>query len=158
MAKVLVSYFSKSGNTRAMAECVKEGLDSLGDVNAELKKAQDTTIDDLRSSDGIIIGSPTYFGVMATEVKNLLDKSIQCYGKLVGKVGGAFSSSGLIGGGNETTIMSILQGLLIHGMIIQGVQKGNHYGPVSVGAPNEEARDECMQYGKMIGKLVKRLG
>ena len=131
-----------------MAEYIKEGLDSLGDVDVDLKKVQDTRIKDLRSSDGIVIGSPTYFGVMATEVKELMDKSIQCYGKLTGKVGGAFTSSGMIGGGNETTIMSILQGLLIHGMIVQGVQKGNHYGPVSVGAPNEEVRDECVDTGK----------
>jgi NAD(P)H dehydrogenase (quinone) len=158
MARVLITYFSKSGNTKEMAQSIKEGLDSLSDVEVSLKKVQDTTIDDLRSSDGIIIGSPTYFGVMAAEVKQLMDKSIQCYGKLVGKVGGAFTSSGMIGGGNETTIMSILQGLLIHGMIVHGVQKGNHYGPVSVGAPNEEVRDECVQYGKMIGGLVKRLG
>jgi NAD(P)H dehydrogenase (quinone) len=158
MSKVLISYFSKSGNTEKMAEYIKEGLDSLGDVDVDLKKVQDTTIKDLRSSDGIVIGSPTYFGVMATEVKELMDKSIQCYGKLTGKVGGAFTSSGMIGGGNETTILSILQGLLIHGMIVQGVQKGNHYGPVSVGAPNEEVRDECVRYGKMIGALVKRVG
>jgi NAD(P)H dehydrogenase (quinone) len=157
MARVLVSYFSKSGNTKTMAESIREGLDSLGDLDVDFKKAQDTTIDDLRSADGIIIGSPTYFGVMATEVKQLMDKSIQCYGKLVGKVGGAFSSSGMIGGGNETTIMSILQGLLIHGMIVQGVQNGNHYGPVSVGAPNEDVQKECVQYGKMIGELVKKL-
>lgn len=158
MSKVLISYFSKSGNTEKMAEYIKEGLDSLGDVDVDLKKVQDTTIKDLRSSDGIVIGSPTYFGVMATEVKELMDKSIQSYGKLTAKAGGAFTSSGMIGGGNETTILSILQGLLIHGMIVQGVQKGNHYGPVSVGAPNEEVRDECVRYGQMIGALVKRLG
>ena len=158
MSKVLISYFSKSGNTKKMAESIKEGLNSLGYVQVDLKKVQDATIKDLRSSDGIVIGSPTYFGVMAKEVKALMDKSIQCYGKLVGKVGGAFTSSGMIGGGNETTIMSILQGFLIHGMIVQGVQKGNHYGPVSVGAPNIEICDECVQYGKMIGELVKRLG
>lgn len=157
MPKVLITYFSKSGNTKQMAEYVKEGLDSLGDVDVDLKKIENTTIKDLHSSGGIIIGSPTYFGVMAREVKHLMDKSIQCYGKLVGKVGGAFTSSGMIGGGNETTILSILQGLLIHGMIVQGVQKGNHYGPVSVGAPDEEARNECVRYGKMIGELVKRL-
>jgi NAD(P)H dehydrogenase (quinone) len=158
MARVLITYFSKSGNTKEMAQSIKEGLNSLGDVEVRLKRIQDTTIDDLRSSDGIIMGSPTYFGVMAAEVKQLMDKSIQCYGKLIGKVGGAFTSSGMIGGGNETTIMSILHGLLIHGMIVHGVQKGNHYGPVSVGAPNEEVRDECVRYGKMIGGLVKRLG
>jgi NAD(P)H dehydrogenase (quinone) len=157
MPKVLVSYFSKSGNTRKMAESIKEGLDTVGDVVVDLKKVRETKNDDLRASDGIIIGSPTYFGVMATEVKELMDKSIQCYGKLVGKVGGAFTSSGIIGGGNETTIMSILQGLLIHGMIVQGVQNGNHYGPVSVGAPDSIAQAECVQYGKLIGELVKKL-
>lgn len=157
MAKVLIAYFSKSGNTKKMAEAVAEGVASLGDVDVEIKKVRATTIDDLRAADGIIIGSPTYFGVMADEVKALMDKSIRCYGKLVGKVGGGFSSSGMIGGGNETTILSILQGLLIHGMIIQGVQKGNHYGPVSVGAPSDEDCKECSQYGRMVGKLVKKL-
>jgi NAD(P)H dehydrogenase (quinone) len=95
---------------------------------------------------------------MATEVKKLMDKSILCYGKLTGKAGGAFTSSGMIGGGNETTILSIVQWLLIHEMIVQGVQKGNYYGPVSVGAPNEKVRDDCVQYGKMIVALVKRFG
>lgn len=157
MAKVLVSYFSKSGNTKKMAQYIKEGLDSLGDVEVDLKTVQDTTIEDLRSSDGIMIGSPTYFGIMATEVKDLMDRSIKCYGQLGGKVGGAFSSSALPGGGNETTILSILQGLLIHGMIVHGVVKANHYGPVSIGAPDEKVRDECGKYGKMIGELVKKL-
>ena len=83
MSKVLISYFSKSGNTKAMAEYIKEGLDSLDDIDVDLKKVQNTTIKDLRSSDGIVIGSPTYFGVMATEVKELMDKSIQCYGPAI---------------------------------------------------------------------------
>lgn len=157
MATVLVSYFSKSGNTRKMAESIKEGVDLVSDVVVHLKKVRDTRIDDFRAADGIIIGSPTYFGVMAAEVKELMDKSIQCYGKLVGKVGGAFTSSGVIGGGNETTIMSILQGLLIHGMIVQGVQNGNHYGPVSVGAPDKSVQAECVRYGTLIGELVKKL-
>ena len=74
MANILILYDSKSGNTKEMAECIKEGLDSLGDIDIELKKAEDTTTEDLRSSDGIVIGSPTYFGVMATQVKQLIDK------------------------------------------------------------------------------------
>ena len=157
MAKVLISYFSKSGNTKAMAQHIKEGLDALGDVDVVLKKVQDTKIDDLRSSDGIIIGSPTYFGVMATEVKKLMDKSIQCYGKLVDKVGGAFTSSGMIGGGNETTILSILQAMLIHGMIIHGSAKGDHYGPVAIDAPDARASDQLRAYGKKIANLVAKL-
>jgi len=157
MPKVLITCFSKSGNTKRMAEYIREGLNSSGDVEVDLKGVEDTTIDDLRSSDGIIIGSPTYFGAMSTEVKDLIDRSIKCFGKLAGKVGGAFTSSAMVGGGNETTIMSILQALLIHGMIIHGDHKGNHYGPVSIGAPNEDVRDECLRYGKRFGNLVKKL-
>jgi NAD(P)H dehydrogenase (quinone) len=157
MAKVLVSYYSRSGNTRRMAEKVHEGLASVQGVAPTLKKVGETTIDDLLEYDGIVMGSPTYFGVMAAEVKKLVDESVKHFGKLVGKVGGVFTSSGGVGGGNETTNLSLLQALLIHGMVVQGVQKGSHYGPVSVGAPDKEAQDECLRYGKQVGELTVKL-
>jgi NAD(P)H dehydrogenase (quinone) len=157
MAKVLVTYYSRSGNTRRMAEKIHEGLASINGVDVTLKKVQETTLDDLLEFDGIVMGSPTYFGVMAAQVKNLVDESVKHFGKLVGKVGGVFTSSGGVGGGNETTNLSILQALLIHGMIVQGLQKGNHYGPVSVGAPDEKAQDECLRYGKQVGELTLKL-
>jgi NAD(P)H dehydrogenase (quinone) len=157
MAKVLVSYYSRSGNTRRMAEKLHDGLASVDGVSVTLKKIEETTINDLLEFEGIVIGSPTYFGVMAAEVKELIDESVKHFGKLVGKVGGAFTSSGGIGGGNETTNLSLLQALLIHGMVVQGVQKGSHYGPVSVGAPDENAQDECVRYGKQVGELSVKL-
>jgi len=157
MPQVLISYFSKSGNTKKMAGVIKEGLESVKGIDVTLKEVSETTLDDLLESDGIIIGCPTYFGVMTAAVKDLMDKSIKHFGKLTGKVGGAFTSSGGIAGGNETTILSILQGLLIHGMVIQGLSQGNHYGPVSIGAPDEKAQDECVRYGKLIGQLTIKL-
>ena len=157
MPRVLISYFSKSGNTKKMAGVIKEGLESVKGIDVTLKEVSETTLDDLLESDGIIIGCPTYFGVMTAAVKDLMDKSIKHFGKLTGKVGGAFTSSGGIAGGNETTILSILQGLLIHGMVIQGLSQGNHYGPVSIGAPDEKAQDECVRYGKLIGQLTIKL-
>jgi len=157
MAKVLVSYYSRSGNTRRMAEKVHEGLAAVKGVEVTLKKIEKTTIDDLLQFDGIVIGSPTYFGVMAAEVKKLIDESLKHFGKLVGKVGGVFTSSGGVGSGNETTNLSLLQALLIHGMIVQGLQKGSHYGPVSVGAPGKDAQDECLRYGKQVGELTVKL-
>lgn len=157
MAKVLVSYYSRSGNTRRMAEKVHEGLASVKGVSVVSQKIGETTIDDLLQFDGIILGSPTYFGVMAAEVKQLIDESVKYFGRLVGKVGGVFTSSGGVGGGNETTNMSLLQALLIHGMVVQGVQKGSHYGPVSVGAPNKDVRKECLHYGEQVGELTVKL-
>ncbi|MBS3763896.1 MAG: NAD(P)H-dependent oxidoreductase, partial [Planctomycetes bacterium] len=113
--------------------------------------------DDLLKYDGIIIGSPTYYGDMCYEVKELLDASVKYHGKLTGKVGGAFASSANIGGGNETTIMSILQALLIHGMIVEGTADGDHYGPVSIGAPEERAISQCRELGERVARLAIKL-
>ena len=157
MAKVLISYYSKSGNTKKMAEYILDGLEQVDGIETSLMKVKETGPDDMKAADGIILGSPTYFGTLATEMKDLMDRSIKYFGKLNGKVGGAFTSSGGIGGGNETTLLSILQGLLIHGMIVQGLQKGNHYGPVSIGAPDESVHGECVRYGQLIGDLVVKL-
>jgi len=154
MPKALISYYSRSGNTKKMAGYVNEGIGSVENMEVTVKKISETALEDMLNSDVIIFGSPTYFGVMTAEVKELMDKSVKYFGKLNGKIGGAFTSSGAIGGGNETTILSILQGFLIHGMIIQGVQKGNHYGPVSVGAPDENVKKECINYGRLIGQLA----
>ena len=79
-------------------------------------------------------------------------------GKLEGKVGAGFASSGMLGGGNETTVLSILEALLIHGMIVQGDTGGGHYGPVAIGAPDERGTEECRKLGQKVARLVKKLG
>ncbi len=156
MAKVLIVYYSRSGNTEAMAKLIAEGIESEG-VEVECKKVEDTTIDDLLTVDGIVMGSPTYYGTMAAEIKKLLDDSVKYHGKLEGKVGAAFSSSGGVGGGNETTVMDITRALIIHGMIVQGEPSGDHYGPVAVGKPDERSSKECKKRGARVARLVKRL-
>ncbi len=89
--------------------------------------------------------------------EKLFDDSVRFYGKLIGKVGGAFTSSANIGGGNETTILSIVQMMLIHGMIVQGTTDGGHYGPVAIGSPDEKTLKECRNLGKRVAILVKKL-
>jgi len=82
---------------------------------------------------------------------------VRHHGSLSGKVGGAFSSAANIGGGNETTILSILQAMLIHGMIVPGTADGDHYGPVSIGAPDERASKQCRALGERIAELAEKL-
>ena len=94
---------------------------------------------------------------MAAEVKGLIDESVKHHGELVGKVGGAYASSGGPGGGNETTALDIVKALLIHGMIVQGDAAGDHYGPIAVGAPDERSRNECRRFGRRLCALVLRL-
>jgi len=154
MFKILVIYYSQTGNTKKMADSVAEGIKKEG-VEVEIEDVKDTKSEELLKYDGIIIGSPTYYGSMAAPIKGLLDDSVKFHGKLDGKVGAAFSSSANIGGGNETTILDILNALLIHGMIIQGDPSGDHYGAVSIGAPDARAKRQCERLGSRVAKLVK---
>ncbi len=156
MAKVLITYYSRTGNTEKMAKLIAEGVEA-GGVEAVTKRVQDTIVDELAEYDGIIAGSPTYYGSMAWELKKLLDESIKLHGKLDGKVGGAFSTAANIGGGNETTILDILNAFLIHGMVIQGDPMGDHYGRVSINAPDSRVETQCRRMGERIAALVKKL-
>ena len=156
MAKVIVIYYSRSGNTEKMAQSIGEGIKKEG-VEAVVKNVLDTDVDELLKYDGLVIGSPTYYGTMAADIKKLLDESIKFHGRLEGKVGAAFSSSANIAGGNETTILDILNAMLIHGMIIQGDPRGDHYGPVGIGAPDARTTQECLRLGQRVAQLLKRL-
>ncbi|MBN1353117.1 MAG: NAD(P)H-dependent oxidoreductase [Candidatus Omnitrophica bacterium] len=156
MAKVLVTYYSGSGNTGKMAEKIAEAV-KKENVDVTLKEVGSVKAGELTGYDGVIIGSPTYYGTMAWQVKKLLDESVSLHGSLKGKVGGAFSSAANIGGGNETTITDILNALLIHGMIIQGEPMGDHYGPVAIGSPDARSLKCCERLGKNIANLVKKL-
>ncbi|MHC4194739.1 MAG: flavodoxin family protein [Planctomycetota bacterium] len=137
MAKGIVVYYSRSGNTKAMAELIAKAMNKGGDA--------------------IVVGSPTYYGHMAGPVKQLFDGLVSRHGQLDGKVGGAFSSAANIGGGNETTIMGIIEAMLISGMIVQGDPMGDHYGPVSIGKPDERVIEQCRRRGTRIAELTKRL-
>ncbi|MEW5747322.1 MAG: NAD(P)H-dependent oxidoreductase [Candidatus Thermoplasmatota archaeon] len=156
MARMLICYYSRSGNTKKMAYLVQKGV-MEEDVEVDTKEVKDVKVDDLLKYDGIVIGSPTYYGLPAAQVKELLDRSVKHHGKLQDKVGGAFSSSANVGGGNETTVVAILEALLIHGMVVCGDSKGDHYGPVSIEKPDRRAEEVCVRYGRRVAALTKKL-
>lgn len=156
MIKALVAYYSRSGNTKKMAEEISNSL-KKENLSVELKSIEEVKADELTSYKVLVFGSPTYYGSMAYQVKKLLDESVTLHGKLDGKIGAAFSSAANIAGGNETTILDIINAFLIHGMIVQGDPKGDHYGPVAIGAPDERAKVQCQRLGKRIAKLAQKL-
>ncbi|MFQ6035832.1 MAG: flavodoxin family protein [Sedimentisphaerales bacterium] len=156
MAKAIVVYYSRSGNTKEMAEIIAKAMNEA-DLKTECKSVDKVKADDLPGYDAIVIGSPTYYGQMAGPIKELVDELVGRHGALNGKVGGAFSSAANIGGGNETTIMGIIEAMLIAGMIVQGDPQGDHYGPVSIGKPDDRVRQQCSRRGQRIAELTKKL-
>ena len=156
MAKGIVIYHTRSGNTKKMAEIVAESMNEAG-LPTECKAVSDVKAEDLLDYDAIVIGSPTYYGHMAGPIKQLFDDTVSFHGKLDGKVGAAFTSSANIGGGNETTIMGIIEAMIIAGLVVQGDPKGDHYGPVSIGKPDERVRRQCKRRGQRIAELTTKL-
>ena len=156
MAKGIVIYYSRSGNTKEMAQVIAESMNEA-DLQTDCKSVDKVKADDLLAYDAIVVGSPTYYGHMAGPIKELFDETVSFHGKLDGKIGAAFSSSGNIGGGNETTIMGIIEAMLIAGLTIQGDPKGDHYGPVSIGKPDDRVKEQCRRRGRRIAELTKKM-
>lgn len=157
---ILVLYYSKGGNTRKLAQVVAEGVESVPGVKAVLKSPADVTKDDFVNAAGVIAGSPVYFGGMAADLKRIFDEFVGVRKKMGNKVGAAFSTSGDPTGGKETTMLSILQCLLIYGMIVVGdpLDATGHYGTASVGPPDAGAADNGRKLGRRVAELCLKLG
>ncbi len=158
--QVLVLYYSKGGNTRKLAERIGEGVESVSGVKALLKSTQEVKKEDFVDSAGVIAGSPVYFGTMVWDLKRVFDEYVVIRKKMENKVGAAFATSGDPSGGKETTIISIIQCLLIYGMIVVGdpMDATGHYGVACVGAPDEKISDNARKLGRRVAELCKKLG
>ncbi len=157
--QVLIVYYSRSGNTKKLAEEIANGVREVKSITPVLKPAAEVTKEDFLACNAIIAGSPVYFGSMAAPMKELFDKMVVVRKDMGDKVGAAFATSGDQSGGKETTIMSILQALLIFGMIIVGdpLDASGHYGVACTGSPDEKTVTNARKLGKRVAGLVKKL-
>lgn len=142
MSKVLVLYYSTYGHLETMAQAVAEGARSAG-ATVDVKRVPETvpqeiarsahfkldqsapvaTVAELENYDAIIVGAPTRFGRMPSQMGSFLDQAggLWARGALNGKVGAAFTSTATQHGGQETTLFSIITNLLHFGMMIVGL-------------------------------------
>jgi NAD(P)H dehydrogenase (quinone) len=157
VTKIIIVYDSQTGHTEKMAYAVAEGVKQVPGVDSEVKKVDKTSLDDLVAADAIIMGSPTYYGQMSARLKAFIDSSEKIHGKLEGKVGGAFTSAGGTASGAETTLLSILQTMLVHGMVVQGRPDDKHYGAACMQAPRPKDAKYCKELGKRVANLTLKL-
>lgn len=146
MTKTLILYYSSYGHIEAMAEAVAEGVRAAGG-EADIRRVAETAPEavvaaahfktdtahplltdpkELANYDAIIVGTPTRFGRMSSQMAAFWDTAggVWAQGLLTGKVGAAFTSSASQHGGQETTLFTIITNLLHFGMTIVGLDYG----------------------------------
>jgi NAD(P)H dehydrogenase (quinone) len=199
---VLVVYYSMYGHVYQMAKSIAAGAASVEGANVEIRRVPETlphevlekmgaletleaqkdvsicTVNELRSADAIIFGTPTRFGNMCGQMRQFLDATggLWAGGALVGKVGGVFTSSGTQHGGQESTILSFHITLLHHGMVVAGLPYafqgqtrsdeltgGSPYGASTIAGPDgsrnptENELAGARFQGEYVAKLAKKL-
>ena len=190
---VLVLYYSRSGNTAALAQIVARGVESAGAIAclrtvppvSATTEAQDpevpasgppyATLDDLRSCQALVLGSPTRFGNMAAPLKYFLDSSGELWlsGAMVDKPAGVFTTTSSAHGGQETTLLSMVLPLMHHGMLWVGVPYtenglfetqtgGSPYGATHIasdwnGSLSSHEKQIARALGERVATLASRL-
>ena len=164
---VLVTYHSGTGNTEKMAQGVADGAKAVSGTGVVLKRVGDVTEADLLSADGVIVGSPVYFGNMSGEVKTFFDNWSLKFRlfqdrKMRNKVGSAFATGAAVSNGKEVTILTIFAAMLINQMIVVSDRGG--FGATATTGPDSPGIDEkelaeARDLGKRVAEvaaLIKR--
>ncbi len=149
--KVLILYYSGSGNTKKMARAIAEAMKSSA-INATVEDAAQFDISLLPNYDSIVLGSPTYFSNVAWQIKKVIDESIVHYsgGKLKGKVAGIFTSAGTSANGKDCLKMLEVALGFHHGMkVAQGIIRVD-------GESDQEVEKRCEEYGKRLVNEIEK--
>ena len=197
MSKVLVLYYSSYGHIETMAQAVAEGARSAG-ATVDIKRVPETaplevakaahfkidqtapvaTVAELEGYDAIIVGCPTRFGRIPSQMASFLDQAggLWARGALNGKVGAAFSSTATQHGGQELTLMSVITNLFHFGMTIVGlpysfqgqmtldeIVGGSPYGATTIAGgqgqrqPSAIELDGARFQGKLVAETANKL-
>lgn len=163
ITKMAVLYYSRSGNTREMAERIVQGMERVPGVQARAFSVEETDLDWVRESKCLVVGSPIYAGSIAGDLKLWLEKTfVKCLP--AGKIGGAFATAGYVHGGGDLGIRLILDHMMVYGMLTYsgGAAFGKpviHLGPVAISEHLAEFQETFMTYGeRMAKKTVEVLG
>ncbi|WP_223789902.1 NAD(P)H:quinone oxidoreductase [Marinicella meishanensis] len=188
MTRILILYYSKHGNTQRMARLMARGVESIDGCEAVLRTVESdlpdaeapndvlVTEQDMIDCDGMVLGSPSYFGNMASPLKKFIDTTGNLWfsAAMEGKPGSVFCTASSLHGGQETTLMNMMVPLLHFGMLIMGLpyseksllytqSGGSPYGATHW-ADFESNRDIdknekqlCLAQGKRMAEMAKKL-
>jgi multimeric flavodoxin WrbA len=149
MVKVLILYYSRSGNVEALARAVAEGVEKVKDAKAELKRVDYATVEDLLSCDAVAFGSPNYFGYMAGLMKDFFDRAWSVREKIVGKLAAAFTCGG---SSSDSALLSIER--IFPAFKMEKAAEGVVWGLREKGPPFEKDLSELKKLGETLAKAA----
>jgi NAD(P)H dehydrogenase (quinone) len=201
--KILIVYYSMYGHVLQLARGVEQGAKSVAGAGVMLRRVAEfdevvkktagdeylvkvreqqadipvCTLDDLRQADGVIFGSPTRYGNMTAQMKQLIDSTASLWlkGEMEGKPAGVFTSTGSTHGGQETTLLTMMVPLIHLGMIVVGVpystegllhteaRGGSPYGASTIAGPRGELQPTkedlaiATALGARVAQITKKL-
>lgn len=152
--KLSIIYYSKTGNTKSIAEIIAAGAESVENLKVRSMSIDDINEAFVNESCAIIFGSPTYCGTFSWQMKKWFDTSKI---KLADKLGAVFATENFIGGGADVAELSMIGHLLVKGMIVYsaGGSKGHpytHFGAVAIKDGDELLRERAVIFGKRIAE------
>ncbi len=165
MSTVLILFDSRGGLTEQLAEAVAEGVRATPGVTLRHRRLDDASVDDLKQSDALVLGSPNWSGVTG-KLKDWMDHTGDLWetGELEGKIGAAFTAGWSRSGGTEATLLQLLHLLFAHGMLVIGLpwsermrRSGSYYGATAHGEVSEDDRAQARDLGRRVAELAQRL-
>jgi multimeric flavodoxin WrbA len=144
VTRILIVYHSQGGNTRRMAEAVVRGAISIENTTVLLRQASEATVEELCACDGLVIGSPEYFGYMSGMVKDFFDRTYEAgrgRKEVFRKPYAVFVSAGNDGSGALASIERICIGYRFKKVLEPVIARG---------AIDAETLGRCEELGKTI--------
>jgi multimeric flavodoxin WrbA len=149
MVKVLILYYSRTGNVEALAKAIASGVESVIGASAELRRVDFATVDDLISCDAVAIGSPNYFGYMAGLLKDFFDRAWGIREKVSNKLAVAFAC----GGSTSKSALLSIEGIF-SAFRFEKISEGIAWGLRDRGSPKEQDLSECKALGKALAEAT----
>jgi Uncharacterized flavoproteins len=134
---------SRTGRTEALANAIAEGVESVKEVSAKVKRVDYATVHDFVNCDAVAFGSPNYFSYMAGLLKDFFDKALTVRERVSGKPSLAFTSGG---GSSDSALLSLER--MISSFRLEKVADGI----ASQGEPSEEDLKTCKRLGEALAK------
>ncbi|KLU64143.1 flavodoxin [Desulfosporosinus acididurans] len=156
--RIAIVYYSKTGNTKKVADLIAEGAKKIDNVDVKSMSIEEIDNEFLNEAKVVIFGSPTIAGTFAWQLKQWLDAAKNVSGKL----GAVFATANYVGGGAEVAELSMIAEMLVKGMLVysSGVAEGQpfiHYGAVCIKDGDDGQKERAKIFGERIARKAVEL-